>query len=111
MIHGRPSEGVTAPLADLERLVQAHGGPLSSALLDPMCRSFAIPSVDGAIGYRRAWDCAVALGDPVCPAADAERLARAFQLRCHLEGCSTVYAGASARFAEVTARLGYAQLS
>lgn len=93
---------------DVATLVRRYGGPLSSGLLDPSCALFAAPGIEGAVGYRAAWGCAVAIGDPVCANADAGRLADAFRMHCRERGWHTAYAGAGRSFAELARSRGYA---
>src|SRR5690349_18331518 len=54
---------------ELIRLTIEHGGTVTGALLDPAWSLFHAPGIPGVIGYRRAFRCAIALGDPVCPPA------------------------------------------
>src|SRR5437870_1358231 len=79
--------------------VRRWGGASCDALLDPACKIFSIPSIDGLIGYRDELDSYVAFGDPVCPLDDIPHLARAFQSFCKEQGKSTIYISASESFA------------
>jgi lysylphosphatidylglycerol synthetase-like protein (DUF2156 family) len=94
--------------AGLAALVRCHGGSVSTALLDPSCRVFSTPDVDGAVGYRHALGCAVALGEPVCAERDKPRLANAFREFCSVRGWYTVYAVANERFTRWAVEQGYA---
>src|SRR5262249_20299456 len=87
-------------------LVVQLGGPVAHALLDWRYLVFRAPDVEGAVGYRESWGCAVALGDPVCCAADLPLLAARFREHCAAHRRDTVYAGGSARLSAVVCRQG-----
>lgn len=95
------------PATSVARLVQRWGSAVSSALFDPACARFVIPEIDGVIGYRQAWGCALAIGDPVCHPRHAEALSDAFRDFCRARGWATLVAAASARFAERCLARGY----
>ena len=59
-------------------LVARYGNPMSDALFDANCALFAVPGIEGVIGYREGYRSAVALGDPVCAEQDASTLFDAF---------------------------------
>ncbi len=46
--------------------VKRLGNHFSIALLNPICKFFSIPSVDGIIGYKTFANCAIVMGDPLC---------------------------------------------
>lgn len=96
--------------ASIGGLVRRYGGAVSTALLDPACELFRADGIDGAIGYRARFGCAVAIGDPVCAEEDKPRLARAFAERCRARRLHTAYAVASPGFAHWAAGEGYAAL-
>lgn len=64
--------------AHLVELIRRWGGLASDALLDPACKFFSLPSIEGIIGYRTIWGCSVVFGDPVCSPSEAPQLAEAF---------------------------------
>lgn len=87
-------------------LVVRYGGLVANGLLDPRYRRFRASEVDGVIGYRESWGCAVAIGDPVCRAGDVPHLAARFQAHCAARGRTTIHAGASEAFAAMVCRRG-----
>lgn len=93
---------------EVAELVIRYGGPVASGLLDPRVQVFRAPGIDGVIGYRRSWGCAVAIGDPVCAPDDSTRLAEAFRAFCRERGWSTMYAVAGPAFAEQAVARGCA---
>lgn len=60
------------------QLVRRWGGLATDALLDPQCQVFSIPHIEGFIGYRMTYGCAVVYGNPVCAPENAPELAQAF---------------------------------
>lgn len=78
--------------------VRRWGDLNSDAVLDPLCKLFAIPSIEGFIGYRTEDKCAIVFGEPVCAPADRSQLAEAFQQYCRLHGLKTIYAMVSKNF-------------
>jgi lysylphosphatidylglycerol synthetase-like protein (DUF2156 family) len=80
--------------------VQRWGCAASIALLDPACEIFTAPDIDGIIGYRRQFGCAVVLGDPVGTPSDIPSLVQAFHRYCEEHGWRIVYAVVSERFAQ-----------
>lgn len=73
-------------------LVSMFGGPASNVLLDPRSECFEEAGIRGAIAFRRFGHCAVALGDPVSPRADAIELAEAFRSYCTDRGWHSIHA-------------------
>lgn len=92
----------------LARLRQRFGGAVSHVLSDPACGRFGVPDIDGVIAYREGAFSCVAMGDPVCDAADASELAEEFRSACERRGLSTLFACASPRFAEECMQHGWA---
>ena len=45
--------------------VRSWGGPASITFLDSGYQFFSDPSIDGFIGYREEYSCAVVMGDPL----------------------------------------------
>ncbi len=96
--------------ASLCRLVRRYGGSVSTALLDPSCDLFRAQAIEGAIGFRSRFGCAVSIGDPVCAEDDKPRLARAFSEHCRARRLHTAYAVAGPSFAHWAADHGYGAL-
>lgn len=92
-VNTSPSRGQIA------ELIRKWGNASSISLLDPACQIFSVPEIDGVIGYRTGWGCAVAYGDPVCALADVPALAEAFQRYCQVRNWRNIYATVSERFA------------
>jgi lysylphosphatidylglycerol synthetase-like protein (DUF2156 family) len=87
-------------------LVVQYGGPVANSLLDPRYQTFRSTEVEGVVGYRESWGCAVALGDPVCRSLDVPRLAFKFREHCAACGRSMIYAAASKRLAAIVCGWG-----
>jgi lysylphosphatidylglycerol synthetase-like protein (DUF2156 family) len=85
-----------------------YGGPVSGGLLDPRYKLYRTPGIDGVVGYRRGWGCAVVIGDPVCAPNDTVGLAESFRKFNRARGSRTVYAAASEGFARTAAARGFA---
>src|SRR5689334_20295522 len=95
---------VVAKMSNLDTvsdLVVQYGGVLAHGLLEPDCRAFRSEGVEGIVGYRQSWRCAVVLGDPVCRPADVRVLVARFRDFCAACGRDTVYAGGSESLAMV----------
>lgn len=86
--------------AHLVACVRRWGGATSDAVLDPAIEYFHFPGINGFIGYRREFNCAVVFGDPVCADSEKLLLAEAFDLFARETGSRIVYVGASHSFAE-----------
>ncbi len=84
----------------LVKLVRKWGGLNTDALLDPHCKLFSIPSIEGFIGYRIEMNCAVVFGDPVCALRDQADLTEAFQRFCREKHLNIIYAIVSEQFAK-----------
>lgn len=80
--------------------VRQWGGPTSDAQLDPLCKHFTCPTIEGAIGYRLHSGCALAFGDPLCAPSDRQALVHAFHEFCEKEGCNVIYIIVSEEFAK-----------
>jgi lysylphosphatidylglycerol synthetase-like protein (DUF2156 family) len=80
--------------------IRRWGGLTSDALLDPACQLFCIPQVEGVIGHRIEFDCAVVYGDPVCAPGDIPLLVQAFHDFCQTKYKNIIYIAASAKFAQ-----------
>ncbi len=80
--------------------VRRFGGCTSDAVLDPKMSQFTHPGVEGFIGFRQAFRCAVILGDPVCALEQREALTRAFHEFAKERNWSIIYIAVSRSFAE-----------
>lgn len=79
LIEGR---SISAERNILVEYVRRWGGPTSDAVLDPACKIFMAPGIEGLIGYRDEPGCIVAYGDPVCAFKDIPALTSAFHRYC-----------------------------
>jgi lysylphosphatidylglycerol synthetase-like protein (DUF2156 family) len=80
--------------------VRRWGGLASDAVLDPSCKHFSLPTIEGLIGYHLEPGCAVVYGDPVCSPADTPTLVSAFHHHCQKQGRQIVYVTTSESFAK-----------
>lgn len=78
--------------------IQKWGNAATIALLDPSCRIFTIPTVDGVIPYKIHLNCAVVFGDPACSPDDMPELIDAFHTYCKAQRKRVVYVVASEQF-------------
>jgi len=84
----------------LVKHVRRWGGLNSDVMLDPNCKFFSVPCIEGFIGYRIEAKSAIVFGDPVCALVDQCQLAEAFQSDCREKGLNVIYAIASPPFAK-----------
>lgn len=84
--------------------IRRFGNATSIGLLHPLCKVFKDPSIDGIIGYRDEYNCAVALGDPLCQPKDREMIAQRFNDFCKSQKKSSVYMMTSESFTLWTVR-------
>lgn len=82
----------------LIHLVRRWGGSATDAVLDPVCKTFHAQDIDGVIGYRVEYGCALVYGDPVCAPKDAPHLATAFHRYCQKQKMSFIFLAASKNF-------------
>ena len=80
--------------------VKCWGGAASITFLDSVYQFFSDPSIDGIIGYREAYNCAVVMGDPLTTEENKIPLAKAFKEFCKQKKLSIIYVTASASFAK-----------
>lgn len=85
----------------LVKQVRRWGDLNTDAILDPKCKQFSVPSIDGFIGYRVEAKCAVIFGDPLCAVEDQLPLVDAFHRYCRGKGLKVVYVIVSEQFARV----------
>lgn len=83
----------------LASLVQLLGNPVSTILLDSSYEIFAIPDIEGLIGYQLVNSCAVVMGDPMCLEKDRQELTQAFHKYCNEKQWSIIYFLCSDSFA------------
>lgn len=74
----------------------------TNALLESDCNRFEIPSVDGFIGYKIGFGCAIVFGEPVCESSDKPILAQAFKADCEKKNLNVIYIMVSKAFAELS---------
>ena len=80
--------------------VRQWGGLTSDAVLDPNCRYFSLPNIDGFIAFRQENGCIVVLGNPICSVSDMPELTQAFH-RFHKENSKRmIYVAASQAFTQ-----------
>lgn len=84
----------------LVELVRRFGGTAADAVLDPTCKIYVDPNIQGVIGYRIENNYAVVYGNPICSIEDAPALAQSFENFCTSKGWSTIYLGVTGPFAE-----------
>lgn len=86
-------------ISEFEEWVHQWGNSISEAVLDLSCKYFQTPDIEGFIGYRISKNCAVVLGDPICPPEKKPDLALAFQKYCNENNLSCIYFIVSQEFA------------
>lgn len=93
-------ENIPANRQHILTCVRKWGGLASDAALDPHCLYFSLPNTEGLIAYRKEYGCAVALGNPICPAADMPKLAESFHEFHNAQSNRVIYLAASQNFAQ-----------
>lgn len=89
--------------------VRRFGGSCSDAILDPLCRPFTLPDVEGLIGYRVEGSCAIIYGDPLCALEHVPRFVEAFADFCYEQKIKNrIYISASETFAKWAVQNGCA---
>lgn len=83
-----------------EQMIHRWGSAMSEAILDAECHCFTAPNIDGFIGYLQTKDCAIVIGDPICPADKKPLLAEVFQAYCKDKNLACIYFIASEKFAK-----------
>lgn len=78
--------------------VRRFGDLNTNAILDSTCKTFAITSIDGFIGYRIESGCAIVFGDPLCSSSDQLELAKAFKIYCEQHHLNVIYVIISEEF-------------
>jgi lysylphosphatidylglycerol synthetase-like protein (DUF2156 family) len=81
--------------------VRRWGELNTDGILDPNTQYFALPGIQGVIGYRVAMRHAVVFGDPVCAPSDQVELVEQFEQFCQAQRLRSVYIMASRRFMEL----------
>jgi lysylphosphatidylglycerol synthetase-like protein (DUF2156 family) len=84
--------------------VQLWGTSASIAILDPLCKVFQIPEIDGIIGYHEGTRCMVVVGDPLCAPEDMIKLSNAFHAFSKERKRNVVYMLATSPFVELSLR-------
>lgn len=80
--------------------VRRWGGSASAAQLDPQCKVFTTPNINGFISYRIEFGRAVVFGDPVCSPSDIPLLVQAFHDYCKQQGWNIVYITTTSKYAK-----------
>lgn len=80
--------------------VRLWGGVATDAILDPNCKIFEDPAIDGIIGYRLESNHVVVYGNPVCPPEKSYALALSFESFCKEREWSSTYVGVTGSFAD-----------
>jgi lysylphosphatidylglycerol synthetase-like protein (DUF2156 family) len=81
-------------------LIKRWGGASSITMMDPICKHFSIPQIDGVIGYRSEFGCAIVYGDPLCHPNDWPILVQSFHEYCERRFKSIIYVTASEHFSQ-----------
>lgn len=84
----------------IEKWIQQWGGSISEAVFDSKCHFFQSPNLEGFIGFRLESQCAVVLGDPVCPEAEKPVLGAAFHRYCQEHKIHIIYINTSAAYSK-----------
>lgn len=101
---------MTAPPDPDVELIRRHGGPLSHGVLNPSHSRFRVAGIDGLVGFSVTHQCAVALGDPVCPPGQLAPLADAFTAHCDGQHWAILYTAATARLQAHTHAQGFGSI-
>ncbi len=76
------------------------GSTSAISIFDPRSQIFSEPGIEGLVGYRAAFGCAVAYGDPVTPEEKSLEMAGAFAEFCKSNGWSHAYVTGTKKFTE-----------
>lgn len=99
VLQGSSSDSLKEERPAIVELVRCWGGSTTDAVLDPSMQVFSLPGISGFIGYRLAYGCAIAFGDPICAATDKTVMAEAFHRFAEEQGKTIIYVAASQSFA------------
>lgn len=80
--------------------IREWGGSSSEAVLNPLCKHFIIPNLEGLISYRIEYNCAVIFGDPICPTENLFQLTSSFHQFANKNFKNIIYIGASEAFTQ-----------
>lgn len=83
-----------------------YGSAASEAMFDYPCNFFRLPDCTGVIAYRNEFNCAVIIGDPICPREETEKLTKAFHQFCEDSNLKIIYIIVSKEFAKLAESLG-----
>lgn len=79
--------------------VKRLGNHFSIAMLNPICKFFSRPDVDGIIGYKTYANCVIVMGDPLCNnPQDISALTYAFHTFCQNHYKNVIYVVTSESF-------------
>jgi len=89
-------------MSELNREEEIHvryGSAASEAMFDFPCHFFRLENFKGIIAYRIEYNCAVVVGDPICPPEEIAILTNAFHKFCKDEHLNIIYITVSKGFA------------
>lgn len=87
--------------------VRLWGGIASDAVLDPACKIFSSPEVEGLMGYRVEQESAFVFGDPICSSKNLASLVSAFHRFCKEKQLQVIYLTVSKTFTQWALQQGY----
>lgn len=80
--------------------VQLWGTSASIAILDPLCKVFHTPEIDGIIGFHEGKHAMVVVGDPLCAPEDMVNLSKAFHAFAQEKNKKVIYMLATQPFVD-----------
>lgn len=83
------------------------GNSASIALLDPTCKIFSMPSIEGIIGYRIESNNIIVFGDPLCAPEHVADLALAFYTQFHDTVNNIIYVSSSQDFTDLSLKTNF----
>lgn len=75
-----------------------YGAAASEAMFDFPCLFFHHPDCKGVIAYRKEFNCAIVVGDPICPPEEINLLTKSFQEYCQKSNLNILYVIVSKSF-------------
>lgn len=84
----------------IENWIHRWGVAASEAILDPAFHYFRTPDIEGVIGYRLEYGCAIVFGEPVCAPENISQLATAFRDHCQERHLDVIFLVCSEPFAK-----------
>lgn len=83
-----------------------YGSAASEAMFDFPCDFFRLPDSTGIIAYRKEFQCAIVIGDPICPPEETKKLTKAFHEFCKESHLNIIYIIVSEKFAKLAENYG-----